>query len=61
MPVKVKKVGGKFRVVEADGSIATNKAGTPVDGGGHATKAKAVMQVGAINSSIADRTKKRKR
>jgi len=61
MPVKVKKIGGKFRVVERDGSIATNRAGTALDGGGHGTKAKAIMQVGAVNSSIANRTKRKKR
>jgi len=61
MPVKVKKIGSKFRVVEGDGSIATNRAGTPIDGGGHSTRTKAIMQVGAVNSSIANRTRKRKK
>ena len=61
MPVKVKRLDGKFRVVEADGSIATNRAGTALDGGGHTTKTKAIMQVGAVNSSIANRTKRKKK
>lgn len=51
MPVKAVKMGNKYRVVEAkSGRIATNKAGTPVDGGGHKTKTKAQAQASAINT-----------
>jgi len=51
MPVKVAKKGDKFRVIEAKtGKIAKNKAGTAIDGGGHATMAQAVKQVGAVNT-----------
>jgi len=53
MPVKVKKKGTKFRVVEADtGNVSKNEKGTPVDGGGHAVQAKAERQARAINSSL---------
>lgn len=51
MPVTVRKRDGKFRVVEAGtGNIARNKAGTPVDGGGHATRPGATAQARAINA-----------
>jgi len=50
MPVKVKKVGNKYRVVEsATGKVAKNSAGTAIDGGGHGSKQKAVSQVRAVN------------
>ena len=51
MPVTVSKRGPKFRVVEAgSGKIVKNRAGTAVDGGGHASKSKASRQARAINS-----------
>ena len=50
MPATVKKIGNKWRVVEADGTIVKNKSGTPVDGAGHATHAQAVRQARAINA-----------
>jgi len=53
MPVKVKKSGDKFRVVEAStGKIAKNKGGTAVDGGGHSSKGKASAQARAINANV---------
>ena len=53
MPVKVQKRGKKFRVVEAmTMKIVKNKAGTPVDGGGHAMQIKAMRQAKAINMHI---------
>lgn len=53
MPVKIKPMGGKWRVVEANsGKIAKNKAGTALDGGGHSSKDAALKQVGAVNSSL---------
>ncbi len=56
MPVKTVKRGSKFRVVEAStGRIAKNRAGTPVDGGGHGSKNKAARQARAINASISRR------
>jgi len=57
MPVKIKKVGTKFRVVESSGKIAKNKAGTALDGGGHASQAEALAQVGAINTPKSKRRK----
>ena len=50
MPVKVKEVGGTFRVVESETElISKNRAGTAVDGGGHRSRAAAIRQVNAIN------------
>jgi hypothetical protein len=50
MPVTVKKQQGRWRVVEAStGKIAKNKAGTPVDGGGHNTEMGAKAQARAVN------------
>lgn len=49
MPAHVKKVGKKYRVVDPDGKVVKNNAGTAVDGGGHATKARASKQASAIN------------
>lgn len=58
MPVMVAKRNGKFRVVEAEtGKIATNNAGTAVDGGGHSSRARALAQVRAINRSLHERGK----
>lgn len=50
MPASVKKQGGKYRVVEPSGAVVKNKAGTAVDGGGHASKEKAAAQARAINA-----------
>ncbi len=53
MPVKSAQRGNKVRIVEADsGRIARNKAGTPMDGGGHSTKSEAARQVRAVNRSL---------
>jgi len=52
MPVHSEKEGGKWRVVESDGSIAKNKAGTAIDGGGHDTREDSVAQVQAVNISM---------
>ena len=52
MPVTVVKRRGKWRVVETrTGRLAKNRAGTPVDGGGHRSKAAAAKQARAINAS----------
>lgn len=51
MPATVKKKGKKFRVVEPDGTLVKGPSGTPVDGGGYASKAKAQAQARAINAS----------
>ena len=52
MPVKTEKRGDKYRVVEAKtGRIARNRSGTPVDGGGHASKAQASSQARAVNAN----------
>lgn len=51
MPVHVKKIGKKYRLVDPDGSIVKNKGGTAADGGGHTTHGQAVAQAQAINIS----------
>jgi hypothetical protein len=52
MPVSIRKVRGKFRVVErATGRIAKTKLGNPVDGGGHRSRQKAGRQAGYINEA----------
>jgi len=53
MPVCVKKIKDKYRVVEcSDNSIATNRSGTAIDGGGHKTRAAAIKQMRAVNASL---------
>lgn len=49
MPATVQKRGSKWRVVEPGGSLV-RRGGTPVDGGGHGSKAKAAAQARAINA-----------
>jgi len=52
MPVQVRKIRGKYRIVLEDTrKIAKSKHGNPSDGGGHNDKAKAVRQAGYINNS----------
>ena len=55
MPVKVAKKGDKFRIVESSGKLARNKAGTPVDGGGHINTENASKQARAINRSLTNK------
>jgi len=51
MPVKAAEVDGKWRVVNADtDEPETNEAGTPLDGGGHGSKAEADAQARAVNA-----------
>ena len=52
MPVKVRKVKGKFRVVEPDGRIAKGSRGHARDGGGHLDREKALRQAGYINEAL---------
>ena len=54
MPLKGKKINGKWRIIEADtGEIAKNDSGTALDGGGHETPAQASRQISAISISKA--------
>ena len=54
MPYRVAHRDHKWRVVERDtGQIATNRAGTPVDGGGHESRRKATKQSQALNINYA--------
>lgn len=56
MPVTLKKIGKKWRVVvAATGEIETNNRGTALDGGGHVTRDAALAQVRAINTSLTKR------
>lgn len=53
MPVVVSKINGRWRVTEGDlKTIATNRAGTALDGGGHDSKEKAAAQARAVNASL---------
>lgn len=47
----VQKRGNKFRVVEPDSGRLVRRGGTPVDGGGHRSKAKAKRQARAIEAN----------
>jgi len=58
MLVHVEKRGKKYRVVESSGEIATNAAGTAIDGGGHNSKEAAQRQATAVNTSLSKRKKK---
>lgn len=49
MPASVRKRDGMFRLVEPNGKLVRNMAGTPVDGGGHTNKQQAEKQAAAIN------------
>lgn len=60
MPVSVKQIGSKHRIVEAaTGKIATTPSGKPRDGGGHSLHSKAQAQANAINAGIAKNKKKK--
>ena len=48
MPYKVRKRGDKYRLIDQDGRIAKNKAGTAIDGGGKKSKASVEKQAKAI-------------
>jgi hypothetical protein len=50
MPVRIKKVGKKFRVVESSTGKIVKKGGKAVDGGGRSRGA-AIAQAHAINLS----------
>ncbi len=50
MPVSVKKIGKKYRLVEPGGKIAKTSGGNPRDGGGHSSKEKAERQRFYMNS-----------
>ncbi len=55
MPVKVKRQGEKYRVIEAStGRLALSSGGIPRDGGGHESEEKAKAQANAINASLSE-------
>ncbi len=53
MPVSVAQRGDLFRIIESDGKLAKNKAGSVVDGGGHKTRSAAEAQSRAVNANKA--------
>lgn len=62
MPVRTQRRGALWRVVEGEPSrIATNAQGSPLDGGGHRSRARALAQVRAVNASLAQRNDARHR
>lgn len=48
MPLSVRKIGTKWRLVEPSGKIAMTDKGNARDGGGHSSKKAAVDQQRAI-------------
>jgi hypothetical protein len=48
MPISIKRIGKRYRLVEPDGTIAKNDNGKAIDGGGHNTKERAESQRRAI-------------
>lgn len=52
--VEIKKIGKKYRLVEKGTSklARLEKTGTPRDGGGHSSLAKASRQAGYVNQAI---------
>jgi hypothetical protein len=56
MPLSVKEIQGRFRLVEPSGEIAKNENENPVDGGGYSSKKKALAQLTAINMNDAEKT-----
>lgn len=49
MPAKVVKRKNRYRLIEPSGRLVRNRRGTPVDGGGHGSQAKAKRQARAVN------------
>lgn len=56
----MRKLNGKWRIVEAGTDKLATRNGRAVDGGGHQSKDNALAQVGAINSSLEKRKKRHK-
>ena len=53
MPVCVKKIKNKYRIIEFDSNaIAKNKSGTALDCGGHDSIQAALKQMRAVNASL---------
>lgn len=52
MPVSVRRINSKYRIVEPGGDIATTPQGHARDGGGHPSRAQAEAQMRAMNASI---------
>jgi hypothetical protein len=55
MPVQVKKINDMWRLVEFIEErfvIAKNRGGSPIDGGGHRMRNRAMAQMKAVNTSL---------
>ena len=60
--VHVKKIAGKFRIVDySNNKITRLKDGTAVDSGGHEFEADAYKQEQAINAALKKKNKKAKK
>ena len=60
--VHVKKINGKFRIVDySTGKITRLKDGTAVDGSGHKYEAEAFKQEQAINAALKKKNAKAKK
>ncbi len=54
MPYIVRQIARKWRVIEkSTGKVGTNSSGSPIDGGGHESRDKALRQAQAVNISEA--------
>ncbi|MCK5021001.1 MAG: hypothetical protein KAS32_28575 [Candidatus Peribacteraceae bacterium] len=62
MPVHIKRIAGKFRIVDySNDKITRLKDGTAVDGGGHESEAEAYKQEQAINKALKKKSAKAKK
>ena len=52
MPVKVRKLNGKYRLVEPSGRIAKTHLGNPIDGGGSKAKLPRMRQANKVNEAL---------
>lgn len=52
MPVSCKLQKNKYRLCGPDGKPEMNKAGTPIDGGGHETMQLCMRQARAVNRNL---------
>jgi hypothetical protein len=50
MPVRVRKMNKRWRLIESSGTLAVTRSGAARDGGGHTIKKTAERQAKAINS-----------
>lgn len=57
MPVTVRRIDGKYRIVDpSSGAIERTPSGKPRDGGGHPSRAAALRQMRAMNMAYAEKS-----